>query len=226
MAWERHIPLSGGAVGRASHGQPRLPGSRTASHTCARGGGDRSVGQRRQDGAGDVVADDEPRIAQALVGIGVVEIVLGVDVFRIQPGAAVPDDDAAQLFHGVLVRRDGASRVLEYEAEGEAGADGRVGEEIPVGGGNVVSELVQCAVGPGVKSEIGRQSIRSKLVGSILRVVLLDVCCLLFAVSSGDNAPVKCACSVEELQRERGCSMAIHGEDICFESSPRERPRR
>lgn len=175
VAWERHVPFPRGAVRRTSDGEPRLSSSRATSHTGARGRGYGSIGQRRQDGAGDVVADDESRIAQRLFGIGVVEMTLGVDVFGVKPGATVPNHHATQLFNGVLVRRDGASRILEYEAEGEARADGRVGEEVPVGGGNVMSELVQCAVGPGVKSEIWRQSIRSKLVGSITCVVLLDV---------------------------------------------------
>ncbi len=142
MAYEGDIPISCGFVRRASHSESRFSSPHATPHTRARSRSHRSIGERRQDSTGYVVADDEPRVAQGLVRIGVVEDPFGVNVLGVEAGAAVADDDAAQLFHRVLVCRGGSSRILEDEAEGEARADGGVGEQISVGGGNVMGQAL------------------------------------------------------------------------------------
>lgn len=160
-----HPPSARAADARCpAHGGPGLTGAGTAAGSGAARGRDAPVGQRRQDGHRDEIAGDEARVGESPGGVShgsVVPVLLSLRVrVQVQARSSGADHDAAQILHheagrraeeaataaaaavtcrrwGRVVRRR-AARILEDEAEREARADGRVGQDVGRVGGEVV----------------------------------------------------------------------------------------
>lgn len=167
------LPLSSSisAARCSSYNCPGLTGTRTASHTRAGGGRDGPVVQRRQDGARNIIADDEAGVAQGLLAV-VLEGPLGVDVRGVEAPAAVAHHHAAQLLDHVPRRglaRGVAARVGEDEAEGQTSADRRVRQQGRLRRRDDVAQLLQVAVGPRVDRDVRREGERDELVGPVKR---------------------------------------------------------